>query len=303
MAALFGIFLNVIVPVFSLVVLGYTVSPRLKLDSRTLSRAAYYLFVPAFVFDVMSRTKVSAALAAGLSAYGIVTALLAAGLAYLVARLLRRDAKTTAAFVLIGVFGNTGNFGLPMVRFRFPDQPLAVEYSTIFFLAILIVSFVVGVAVANFHKGGVGRAMLAVVKTPALLALPPALLVNALDVTLPPFLTRGVELLAQAMIPVMLVALGAQLAAAGRPRFSADLIWASGARLVGAPLIALALAAPFGFSGLERAVGVIQAAMPTAVLASIIAVENDLLPDFVISAVLTSTLLSLLTLTVVLAVV
>ena len=43
--------------------------------------------------------------------------------------------------------------------------------------------------------------------------------------------------------------------------------------------------------------------MPTAVLASIIAVENDLLPDFVISAVLVSTLLSLVTLTVVLAIV
>jgi predicted permease len=101
----------------------------------------------------------------------------------------------------------------------------------------------------------------------------------------------------------MLIALGAQLAAAGRPKFSGDLVWSSVARLVGAPLIALALAALFGFSGLERAVGVIQAAMPTAVLASIIAVENDLLPDFVISAVLVSTLLSLLTLTVVLAIV
>jgi hypothetical protein len=213
------------------------------------------------------------------------------------------DAKTTAALVQIGVFGNTGTYGRPMVRFRFPDQPLAVEYSTIFFLAILIVSFVVGVAVANFHKGGVGRAMLAVVKTPALLALPPALLINALDIALPPFLTRGVDLLAQAMIPVMLIALGAQLAAAGRPKFSCDLVWSSVARVVGAPLIALALAALFGFSGLERAVGVIQAAMPTAVLASIIAVENDLLPDFVISAVLVSTLLSLLTLTVVLAIV
>ena len=154
MAALFGIFLNVIVPVFGLVVVGYAISPRLKLDSRTLSRVAYYLFVPAFVFDVMSRTKVSAALAAGLSAYGIVTALLAAGLGYLIARLLGRDAKTTAAFVLIGVFGNTGNFGLPMVRFRFPDQPLAVEYSTIFFLAILIVSFVVGVAVKSGSWSG-----------------------------------------------------------------------------------------------------------------------------------------------------
>jgi len=48
---------------------------------------------------------------------------------------------------------------------------------------------------------------------------------------------------------------------------------------------------------------VLQAAMPAAVLASIIAVENDLLPEFVITTVLFSTLLSIVTLTVVLAIV
>jgi hypothetical protein len=47
----------------------------------------------------------------------------------------------------------------------------------------------------------------------------------------------------------------------------------------------------------------VQAAMPTAVLASIIALENDLVPDFVITSVLFSTLLSLLTLTVILSLV
>ena len=33
-------FLNVLVPVFALVVVGYLVAPRLRLDSRTLSRFA-----------------------------------------------------------------------------------------------------------------------------------------------------------------------------------------------------------------------------------------------------------------------
>jgi predicted permease len=72
-------------------------------------------------------------------------------------------------------------------------------------------------------------------------------------------------------------------------------------RLIAGPALALALAAPFGLTGITASIGIIQAAMPAAVLASIIAVENDLLPSFVIATVLFSTLASLITLAVVLA--
>jgi len=57
------------------------------------------------------------------------------------------------------------------------------------------------------------------------------------------------------------------------------------------------LVIPFGLTGLERGAGILQASMPSAVLASLIALEHDLLPDFVTPAVLLSTLLSLVTLT------
>ncbi|MGB5049088.1 MAG: AEC family transporter, partial [Caldilineaceae bacterium] len=78
---------------------------------------------------------------------------------------------------------------------------------------------------------------------------------------------------------------------------SADMFIASGVRLLGGPLLALLLVIPFGLTGLERGAGILQASMPSAVLASIIALEHDLLPDFVTPTVLLSTLLSLVTLT------
>jgi predicted permease len=171
------------------------------------------------------------------------------------------------------------------------------------FLAISSIAFVVGVAAANWHRGSAWRAALAVVKTPALIAVPPALLVNSLQIELPPLIARSISLLAAAMIPTMLVALGVQLSGAGMPRLTFDTVLAAAVRLAAGPALALALAPLFGLDGIERAVGVLQAAMPAAVLASIIAVENDLLPEFVITTVLFSTLLSIVTLTVVLAIV
>lgn len=58
-----GIFLNVLAPVFLLVLLGYITGPRLQLEARTLSRFAYFILTPAFVFYVLSQTRIEAGLA------------------------------------------------------------------------------------------------------------------------------------------------------------------------------------------------------------------------------------------------
>lgn len=300
---LLGIFIHVLAPVFLLVALGYGAGPRLKLEARTLTRFAYFILIPAFTFDALSTAQLELQLTLRMAGYAALTHLACAALGFGVAWLLRRPAPLPAAYTISAVFGNVGNFGLPIVQFRFPDEAAAPEISMVYFLAISSLAFMVSVAAANWEKGGSWRAALAVVKTPALLAVPPALLVNALGLSLPPVVARPVELLAAAMIPTMLIALGVQLANAGLPRFEADVWLASLVRLIGGPLLAVLLAIPFGLVGLERSIGIIQAAMPTAVLASIIALENDVLPDFVIATVLLSTVASLATLTVVLALV
>jgi len=74
----------------------------------------------------------------------------------------------------------------------------------------------------------------------------------------------------------------------------------SGLRLLVAPAVATVVAIPFGLSHVEYATGILQAGMPAAVLVSIIAIEHDVVPEFVTTTVFFSTLLSLLTLTVLL---
>ena len=50
---LFSIFFNVVTPVFALILTAYLLGNRLGIHSRSLSRTAYYLLVPAFVFNVV----------------------------------------------------------------------------------------------------------------------------------------------------------------------------------------------------------------------------------------------------------
>jgi hypothetical protein len=299
MAALLSIFLNVLAPVFLLVLLGYVVSPRLQLDARTLSRFSYFILTPAFIFNVLSKARIEVDIAGRMIGFISLVYIGSIVIAFVVARLLRRSAAMTAAYVMIAAFGNVGNFGLPIVQFAAGEEALGP--ATVYFLANLVLAFVVCVVAANYNRGLNFSLAGQVFRTPALLALAPALLVNWSNVSLPVVVTRPLDLLASAMIPTMLVVLGAQLAAAGIPRINADLLIANAIRLISGPLLAFALVGLFSLSGVERDVGILQASMPTAVLVSIIALENKLLPEFVTAAVLFGNLASIVTLTVVLA--
>ena len=75
---------------------------------------------------------------------------------------------------------------------------------------------------------------------------------------------------------------------------------AVGIKLLVTPILALGLAAVMGLTGLTRSVSVLEASMPTAVVASLIATEFRARADFVTSVVFLTTLGSTITLTLLL---
>lgn len=295
---IFLVFLNVVAPVFILVVIGYFVGPRLKIEARSLSRTAYFVFIPAFVFNIISEAKIDSELALQMLSFILVAQIAVALLGFLVGKALRHSREITAAFVLIATFGNVGNFGLPLIVFRLGET--ARTYATVYFVATVFISFVICVGVASWARSGGVTAVFSVFKTPALIALIPALFFNITDVEVPIFLSRLSGLLGQAMIPVMLITLGVQMGEIPKIKINFNVFAASTVRLIGGPVLALLIVPYFGLEGLERSTGILQAAMPAAVLASIIALEYKLLPEFVTTTVLFSTLYSILTLTVIL---
>ena len=295
---IFLVFLNVVTPVFILVVIGYFVGPRLKIDARSLSRTAYFVFIPAFVFNIISEAKIDSELALQMLSFILVAQIAVALLGFLVGKALRQSREITAAFVLIATFGNVGNFGLPLIVFRWGET--ARPFATVYFVATVFISFVICVGVASWARSGGVTAVFSVFKTPALIALIPALVFNITDLEVPIFLSRLSGLLGQAMIPVMLITLGVQMGEIPKIKINFNVFAASTVRLIGGPVLALLIVPYFGLEGLERSTGILQAAMPAAVLASIIALEYKLLPEFVTTTVLFSTLYSILTLTVIL---
>jgi predicted permease len=299
MGQFLSIFINVVTPVFAVVLIGYIVGPWLRLEVRTLSKVSYYVFMPAFVFHIISEAQVQAVVLGQMTLYITTVYIACALLGFGVAKGLRRPPEVIAMYVLIAAFSNSGNFGLSLVKFRFGEAALVP--ATIYFMVLTVIGFTIGVAGASWARGGALRAVTSVFKTPSLLACLPAAFFSATNVEAPLFLSRIVGLLADAMIPVMLVTLGVQLAEVGRPQINRDVVAASAVRLLGGPILAAILAIPFGLMGLQRSTGILQASMPAAVLTVIIALEYGLVPGLVTTTVLFSTLASLVTLTVVLA--
>jgi predicted permease len=138
-------------------------------------------------------------------------------------------------------------------------------------------------------------------RVPAIWALVLAAALVASDSHLPVPLARTVELLSDASIPVFLVVLGMQLFGKGFKGPWGPVLFASGMRLVGGALIGLLLAARLGLDGAARQAGVLQSAMPAAVITTVLATEYDAEPAFVTSVVITTTVLCPLTLTPLLA--
>jgi len=102
-------------------------------------------------------------------------------------------------------------------------------------------------------------------------------------------------------VPVMILLLGVQLVGVRLGKRLALIGTATGVRLALAPLIAWGLAGAFGFEGLLADVAVLDSSMPTAVNALVLASYYDRDPRLVSSVVLTTTVLSALSLTLLLA--
>ena len=124
---------------------------------------------------------------------------------------------------------------------------------------------------------------------------------TAARLQLPAPVASSVHLLSSACIPVFLLVLGMQLRGARLTGPSRPILVATAMRLGGGVAAGLLLSPVFGLEGTARQAGVLQSAMPSAVIATILATEYDVEPGFVTSVVLLTTLLSPFTLTPLLA--
>lgn len=299
------ILLNVVGPVAVLVSLGAIAGPRLDLSAGDLARLAYWVLGPAFVFDALATAELDAPTVARLVVAAVAGMVAAGAVAVVGTRALRADYPVVASAVMTSAYGNVGNAGLAISVFALGDS--VVVAATIMMIVINVGGLMLGIGLAGARTNGVAGAIRSALSAPMTIGGVLALVFNVLQgptgVELPLIIERSVALLAGALIPVMLFTLGMQLVAIGRPRPTPDLSLVIGAKLFVAPLVAGLVGAAVGLAGDDLDVAVIQSAMPPAVFCAVVAMEHDLEPKRVTTAVVLTTLASLITLPILIAVI
>lgn len=294
-----GLFANNLLPVFLAAGAGYVLAWRLQIDPKPVAQLAFFVLAPCLVFQIILDSSLPGDALARMVAFTATGMLVLAGLAAIAARALGWPRPLIAALVLVVLLPNSGNFGLSANLFAFGEYALA--QASVFFITSAVLTFTVGVLVASLGRSSLRVTLLGMLRVPAIWALAVAIAIVQTGTQLPVPLARTVHLLSQASIPVFMIVLGMQLYGRGIAGPWGPVALGTGMRLVGGAAVGLVLVGIMGLTGTARQAGVLQSAMPSAVITIVLATEYDVEPAFVTSVVISTTLLSPLTLTPLLA--
>lgn len=296
LANLIQVFVNTVLPVFLIAGAGFILARAMPLEGRTLGRVIFYLGSPSLVFRSLYNMDISTTVLQQELLVVLGVYLITGAVGWLVGADQTRPRRS--ALTIASAVSNNGNMGLPISLFALGDAGLVM--ATVYYAISAFLTNTFGVFVASSGSAPLGKALGQSLRAPVIYATLLGVILNRLAIPVPDPLYRAVDLMAGAAIPMMLVLLGIQLSVTP---FTHDqrVVWRSVVIRLGlSPLIALALCLVMGVSGLERQVVILQASMPTAVVATVLSTEFAAAPRLVAAAVLVSTLVSMVTVSVVL---
>jgi len=310
MSVFLFILTNNILPIFTLIFVGYLIHKKFQIDILSLTKLNFYVFVPAFTFVNLYETDIPLDMIKVLSGAVILLGINML-LGTLITGLKKHDKSLKYAFKNALMFYNSGNIGIPLIILVFSSPPFVVDgqtpYLTLALTAQIMVLIVQNLALntlgfinannANMHFKD---SLFQILKMPTIYAVPLALLLKLIPYDMTGFpLWPALNYARNGLVPIALITLGVQLSRTTFKLADRDVYIAVILRLIGGPVIAFVIAKILGLEGVLGQVFFISSAVPTAVNTALIAVECDNHPDFASHVVMLSTLLSSITLVLV----
>ena len=285
--------INVMGPVVLIVALGWFAGTKLDFDVSTLSRMAFYVLGPAFVLDVFADAELDGSVVLRLVIAAWAAMIVGGLLAWGLSRAAGISPSRRGSAVMSSAYGNVGNAGLAISAFALGDD--AIPIAAVLMIVINITGICLGVTLASAQEGGMGRALVRAFSAPMTIAAGVAVFMNLASLNFPTAIEPSIEISGAALIPLMLVTLGLQMAGDISPRPEVDLGIVTVSKLAAVPLVAALVGWLLGLEGDAFGVLVIQSSMPPAVFCAVVALEFDMEPDRTTRTVLGTTLIALLT--------
>jgi malonate transporter len=303
--------LNTALPFFALIFCGYGAGRFRLLTEASIAGVnafVFYFALPTFLFNLIATAQlknilnapfVAAYLSAGFSVF-VVAALLG--------RLLFKVGPGEAALQgSAAVLGNTGYMGLPLVVAVFGEAAAIPLVLGLTLEVTLIIPFTIALVEATKGSGGWSRVPRSVTgalaRNPLIVAIFAGALISAIGLGLPTPVENFTDLLGGTAGPCALFALGATLAGRSLSAGLGEVSYMTSFKLFVHPSAMWLTTQLFDVTSLWATVAVLAAALPVAANVFILARQYDTYVDRISSAILLSTVVSVVTVSTLLAVI
>ncbi len=294
------------VPFFALIGLGYGAGRTGFFPPEAtawLTKFVFYFALTAMLFrfsatlslaEVLDWTLIGAYVAATGTVYLLVT---------LAARLRRLPAAEAAVEAQCSVIGNVGFLGVPMLVMLMGDAaigPVMLLLATDHLVfSSLIVAIITGSRQGRLEPAILRTIGLGLIRNPMIVSIALGFAVSGLRLPIPGVANDFLILLGAAATPGALFAIGASLADKSAERLSVA-VWLSTAKLVLHPAaVAVAMLLIFPVDRFSAGVAIAAASLPVAGNVFILAQHYGVAPQRVSAAILVSTAISVLSVTLV----
>ena len=266
---------DVIIPVFLIVAIGYGYARRQPPDLTVFNRIALDVLAPVLVYSALAAKDFHLADHVPLLIGGTVLILGGGLLAWPLARAFGAQPRTLVPVVM---FNNCGNMGLPLALLAF--GPANFGAAVALFSVSNLFHFSLGARITSSQART--RDLLT---SPLMIGTALGFLSALTDVRPPDVLLSGLKLLGDALLPMMLFALGVRLTSLTRAGLALGLLGALARPLIGL-VIAIPLAWVLDIEGAARGQLLLFAALPPAVMQFMLADRYHQEPDKVAAMIM-----------------
>lgn len=285
----------ILLPIFFVFFVGYASQRFLKLDTGMISKFALYVLMPFLVFQTFYQNDISLS-HLKLIMYLIMLCGLLLFIIIIISFLFEYSVKERAGLMLSSAFMNNGNYGTPLILFLFGEKGL--EIAIILMVIQQFIMSTLGIYIAakgGTESEGVLKAIRSIKKMPMVYAALIGTCFNLFDIPIGK-LSEGINLIAEAAIPAVMVTLGMNLANIVISKIEWNKLFISlVTKLLLSPIIAFLITILLPVDELTRQIMIILAATPTAANTTLFALQFNVEPQNVSSATLMSTLASMIT--------
>lgn len=290
----FYIFFHVIFPIFIQVFLGYVANRKFKLDLKTLTKIQLYIMIPALLFVKIYEAELAKGVVLSVVLHSALLIICLMILSRILVRIFKYSKSMNGAFTNSVCIYNSGNYCIPLVQLLY-NHPLAFSVQVIIMMVHNIATNTIGIFNSSMGRGSYKRAMVEIFQVPMIYSVFMAFLLKGFNIPVWQPLFSSMELLAQGLVPLALITLGAQLSNSKIRTLDSKPLLATAVRLILSPLLAYGLIRLLGLNGMIGQVCVIAAAAPTAVNVILLAIQYDNEPEFCSQTVFFTTILSSIT--------